>query len=177
MMKKPTIVLFAGVFLCISFYASADNGEAFKIEHPYIQVSAGGSIGENENYAAFRLSGGADLSERFGVEAGVTTITDIFFTDIDIFYLSLVARYPIGEKMRIAGKVGVLSWDSRIQELFAPSRQEDGVNAMLGVEVQYYLFTHLALVLSLDYYGSVDVGRSVGNETIFPGSIGLRYVF
>jgi hypothetical protein len=61
-----------------SLHAIADNGQGYKLEDPYIQFGLGGSIAETENYATIKLAGGVDLNKQYGVEAGLTSITDIF---------------------------------------------------------------------------------------------------
>ena len=177
-MKKQTFVILSMiVFLLFSQHTIADKDQAFKPEHPYIQFGLGGSIAETENYATIKLAGGIDLNKRYGVEAGMTLITDIFVADVDMLYLSFVAKYPIGEKTTLAGKVGVVRWDTTTHVLSFQPGDDSGVNAMLGVDLKYDLFSQLAIVLSFEYYGSVNVGKTTGDETIFPGTVSLRYTF
>ena len=174
---KQTSMLLAGFILSIPMHVVADDGQGITLEHPYIQISAGGAIVEDDNYMTLKLSGGVDLNKLFGVEAGYVGLTDIFFADADILYLSLVAKYPIGEKATLAGKLGISRWDSELLPFSLQTGNDHGVNPMIGFDLKYDLFKKVAIVISLEYYGSMDVGKSSGDETIIPGTIGVRYSF
>ncbi len=177
-MKKQTLILIAaGLILSFPVNAVADEGTEFKLQHPYIQLGAGGSIRKDDNYVTLKLAGGVGFNKYLGVEAGYTAITDIFFADVDFLYLSLVAKYPISEKTTLAGKLGVSRWDSTTQVFSLQPGDDHGVNGMLGVDFQCDLLKNVAIVLSLEYYGSVNVGKISGDESILPGTIGVRYTF
>ena len=178
-MKIRTLILLGGFILGIPGHAIAAEGQGIRLEHPYVQLGVGGAIQADDNYMVLKLAGGVDLTRQLGVEAGYTSLSNIFFAEVDILYLSLVAKYAIGEKATLAGKLGVARWDSdsTYDPLATQAGQWHGVNGMVGVDWSYAIFKHVGIILSLEYYGSMNVGKSSGDETIFPGTIGIRYTF
>ena len=176
-MNERIVILLASLLLWIPSPVFADNSQNPKMEGPYVRLGIGGGVGRDDNYAAIKLSGGIDLNRHLGVEAGATAITNLFVADVDFLYLSLIAKRAIGKRTTIAGKLGVVRWDSLIQPLFSSSLEDDGVNAMFGAELEYGLLSQLSIVLALEHYGSVDAGSSSGDEAIIIGTLnlGLRF--
>lgn len=97
----------------------------------------------DENDTGFRVFGGWEFNQYFGIEAGYDsgaktddTIGDIavdgieadFGVDVKGFDVMLVGTLPIGETFYAFGKVGMLAWDA---DLDAEVREDDGEGGVI----------------------------------------------
>ena len=165
-MNKQLKIVFTALLVSISTCVIADD---IKVQNTYIQLNAGVGIKSGDNVAALKLAAGFDLNKYLGIEGGVIGLVDLFDTDYDILYLSLVARHVISEKLTLAGKAGITSWNSTYTPIFSSAiTKKNGTSGMVGADLKYDFSKKFAGLLSVEYFG--------GTNTV-PITAGLRYTF
>ena len=74
-------------------------------------------------------------------------LLDLFDTDYDILYLSFVAKHVLSEKLSLAGKVGITSWDSTYPPPFGSITEKSGTSGMAGVDLKYNFSKNVAALV------------------------------
>ena len=167
-MKTLIKIIVANILLAVSSLAMADD-MSLKIENLYVQITAGPAFRSGSTEFSSRFSAGVDLNKRLGIEAGATTTDGIFSTEYNVLYMNIVARHVLTEKVTLGAKVGVTDWESSHEPFFFGTKtEENGFSGMLGAELKYDFSASLAAVLSMDFYGTINIA---------PVTAGLRYTF
>ena len=165
-MNKQLKIVLTALLLSVSTFVIADE---IKIQNTYIQFNAGAGIKSGGNVVALKLAAGFDLNKDLGIEGGGVALVDLFDTDYDILYLSLVAKHALSEKLILVGKIGVTSWDSTYTPIFSSTiTKKNGTSGMAGVDLKYDFSKNFAALLSVEYFGGTK---------IMPITGGLRYTF
>lgn len=144
-MKKITLAVAAALALGAAPAMAQDSGFYAGVGVGTFNLDAGDVDGFDfdENDTGFRVFGGWEFNQYFGIEAGYDsgaktsdTVGDIAVdgaeADIDLdvngFDLMLVGTLPIGETFYAFGKVGMIAWDA---ELDAEVREDDGEGGVI----------------------------------------------
>lgn len=79
--------------------------------------------------------------------------------DVDGYGISLVGKYPLGDKLSLLGRVGALSWDADgagTVGAVAASVDDDGTDLTYGVGAQYSLTDKTAVRLEWERFDLDD---------------------
>jgi len=170
MMQKLSKIMFTTFILVNTSLAFSADAQSVKVERPYIQLSigGGGSSSSGDGHGAVKLSAGADLTEKFGAEAGSIVASNSLTRTAVSQYLSLTARHLIANKITLVGKLGVSHYSDENCPLFVTCTNKTGYSGMFGGEIKYDVFEHVALAFALEYYGGISSTN---------GTLGIRYTF
>lgn len=126
--------------------------------------------GKDSRDTSFKLYGGYQLNENFGVEGGYVRLGK-FSEQATLatgsvnqegsgnsFYLAGTGRLPLNEAFSLKGRLGVARSKISGSNLLpaADSLQGSKTGLMAGVGAEYKLSKNLALTADYDYYGKVS---------------------
>jgi len=144
----------------------------------------------------YKLYGGYDFSEHFGMEGGYIT-QQKFDAEAPAgtapkdgraavrgaqksLYLAATATMPMAESLALFGKAGLAYNRTSFDVIDQPSRSHDQLSPMLGVGVSYALADNTSVVAEYESYGKLGkLGKSPDqiNAKASMLSVGLRYKF
>ena len=173
-MKKATILLLPFLLLTFSSIATAEDNALLNIGNPYLRLSTGATAVTSADdsgwggAAALMLSGGFDLNNLLGIQAGMNKAATPFI-DIDNIYMSLVAQHALSERLTLAGKIGVSKSTITVDFIFDEFAVDNGVNAMIGAEMTYVISDNMKAALAFDHFG--------GELAVNSATVGIQYNF
>lgn len=184
-------------FFSITTHAAETKLEASELRGPYVGLGLGvsklGSNGEHQEGphkappAVAKWYGGYQLSESWGVEAGVVQLDRVHRSltasdgvtvhhtgDARSLYMAGTGRVPLGSGFSLTGKLGVSFGHVSGMASAEPSLTLGGskVSTLLGVGAQYQVNRNIALTMDLDGYGKVSEKVKASAATL-----GIRYSF
>lgn len=201
-MKKLLISML--LLICTSTFADTNLAESSTADQPYIgsndfgtynvggygemQFGSGNSSALNSgvnNSLAGRFDFGAKITSSYGVEGGVTMLSQPtagnMTAPIEIYDMSAKGYLPMNSRFDLHGQIGAAFAMMNSQTVYIDSKSYPGNNSsgsfklLIGAGVNFYLTKSFAITANdYNYLGS-DQTTGGGNTNIIMG--GLKYDF
>jgi OmpA-OmpF porin, OOP family len=189
-MKKTFIPAALITVLLSATYAHADKAQS--TTGPYIGSAFGSSVFNTRDISApktlidekdrvFKLYGGYQLNESFGVQAayvGLGKLNDSFrvggttvkqTANLRSFYLAGTGRYALGESFALTGKVGLSFGKATGTNQLGSANSIIGTNRslMAGIGAEYRVTDNLALTVDYETFGKLS--NKVTGDAVLAG--------
>lgn len=190
MNKQFIALLIAAVAFPIAAQAAQPGQQSYMgvdVGHAERKLSVDGDDYGKENKTSFKLYGGFNYSQYFGVEVGYANFDKIRTNDnasqIDLktsaVYVAATGTWPVTPEFALFGKVGITSNQVKGSidlPFYSGSGTKNQASALFGAGASYRVTRNVALVVEYEDFGKLfkDDGIEIKANTI---SGGVRYSF
>ncbi|MDC1144114.1 porin family protein [Porticoccaceae bacterium] len=136
-----------------------------------------------EDGTSLEIRAGRSLHDIFAVEVGYIDFGDMGFAQGlaegeisgDAFELTIVAHYPVNDRLNLLASVGVSDWDTSLGGAdYESSYKDNGTNLVLGVGIDYRLNDKFSVDLKYKDYDIGALDKDLGMDCI---ALGIKLSF
>jgi len=189
-MKQAFLALAVGAAFSLPFAAHAEGGYiGADVGHADVKVSSDYYGSTTKGHTAYKLYGGYDFNQYFGLEAGYVDFGKIDMGYIDeslqaksqAIYFAAVGTLPLNDQFSLYAKAGISANRVKVDWSFydgsgSGSYTKNNTSALLGLGAAYHFSKNLSVVAEYDDFGKIEKEDGAHAKANI-ASLGIRYNF